>query len=462
MLIFSLLILAVSASPASPALQRAPLPPSPSADDVRTFAHAMAAGGDFVLPPGLSGEPPPPPAGSGANLLDVSQYGDLVILKDADGEWFSEATSHAVGGDVNWVMGSAAGAFYKSYEDEYDFLTVLMVHDLGMFFAFYQPLANDVKGIGYDSITAGEVFDQSDNELQGYIFMNYYGLWSENRAQGRYVFGQEFMHRWGSFVNIDALGPDGEPLDENALLGRDLAHWSYWFDTPNSPMEGNAWLDNTDGTFTVDLDATSNYCDLDMYLMGFIGPDDVGSQSLLIVDDAEQADVGRDAASAPEAFSDVYDGSGRATTVAATAVAITLDDVIAAEGARSPTSEESQKTFRMAFLVILLAADEPDAALLDEVDSVRLNFEADWEEDVHGLADLDTTLGEGTAPAWVDENAPVDTGDSGSAGDTETPTHSGHGCSALAPHSTGWGTVWAYAVAGVLLAGRRRRVESNG
>ena len=424
-MLLSLLSLAVSVSPAAPVLH--PAARQTSDDDVSAFAHAMAAGGDFVLPPGLSGEPPPPPAG-GANLLEVSQYGDLALLKDPDGEWLSEATTHALQGDVNWVMGSAAGAFYKNYDDEYDFLTVLMVHDLGMFFAFYQPLANDVKGIGYDMITPGEVFDQSDNELQGYIFMNYYGLWSENRAQGRFVFGQEFMHRWGSFVNIDAPGPDGEPLDENALLGRDIAHWSYWFNTPNSPMEGNAWLDNTDGTFTVDLDATSTYSDLDMYLMGFIGPEVVGPQSLLIVGDAEQADVGKEAASAPEAFSDLYDGSGRATTVTGTALEFTLDDIIAAEGARSPTSEESQKTFRMAFLVVLLADDEPDAALLDDVDSVRLNFEADWEEDVHGLADLDTTLGEGDAPDWVDPNAPVDTGDSDTAADTETAEKSGCAC----------------------------------
>ncbi len=413
--------------------------PTPS-DQVQTFAAALAAQGDFVVPAGGV----PPPSGSGSNKLDVYSYGNLVILKDPDGEWFSEATTHALQGDVNWVMSSATGAFYKHYGDDYDFVSILMVRDLGMFFAFYQPLSNDVYGIGYDSVTPGEVFDQSNNKLQGYIFMNYYGLWSEDPEVGRFVFGQEFMHRWGAFVNLDAEGPDGA-LDPNVLLGRDIAHWSYWFQTTNSPMEGNAWIDNGDGTYTVDLGATSTYSDLDLYLMGLVGPDEVGAQSVLLVDADEQARVAREPASPPEAFDEAYaEGSGEAVTVAGTKVDFTVDDIISAEGERIPSSADSPRSFRMAFLVIVLSDDEPDGALLDDVDTVRQTFEADWEADVRGLADLDTTLGAGDAPTW---GAAADTADSAvdSAsdpdGDPETEEQAGCGCAAAPSPNLAFGLV---------------------
>lgn len=396
------------------------------AEDVANFAAALRDQGDFIVPHAGA---TPPPAGNGSNKLDVYRHGDLAILKDPDGEWFSEATGHVMNGDINWILDSTSGAFYRHFGDDYDFVTLLMVHDLGMFFAFYSPLSNDVKGIGYDAVVPGETFDHSDNKLQGYIFMNYYGLWSQDPAVGRFVFGQEFMHRWGAFVNLDAAGPDG-PVDPDVLLGRDVAHWSYWMNTTNSPMEGNAWLDNGDGTWTVDLTAPSTYSDLDLYLMGLVGPESVGPQTVLLVDEAEQTRVGREAASTPEGFAEAYaEGSGQATTVTGTPVAFTVDDIIAAEGARAPSVADSPKSFRMAFLVLVLSDDDASEPVLADIDTVRQTFEADWEADVRGLADLDTTLGEGDAPTW---GAPADTGtadDSGPA-DSAPPAadDAGGGC----------------------------------
>ena len=64
----------------------------------------------------------------------------------------------------------------------------------------------------------------------------------------------------------------------------------------------------------------------------------------------------------------------------------------------------------MAFLVLVLQDDPFDDAVLAEIDGLRQTFEADWEEDVGYRADLDTTLGEGTAPEWGAEPE-VDSGD---------------------------------------------------
>ena len=361
-------------------------------------------------------------ASPGSGLLDVYRYGDLAIMHDADGEWFAEALER--GADLNWVLGSIEGAFYKHFGDEYQYLTILMVRDLGFFVAFYSPIANDVYGIGYDSLAGAEVFDgDSENQLDGTIFMNWYGLWYDDPVLGRYVFGQEFMHRWGAFVNISADG-----VAEDELLGRDSAHWSYLFDTPNSPMEGNDWLDNGDGTWTTQSRADSTYSDLDLYLMGFVGPDEVGQQTLL-QEDGALAELGLDAASTPQYMANQYTGTVSDTTIAATPFTFTVDDIIAAEGERIPSVDDSPKSFRMAFLVLVLSEDVADEDVLGQIDEVRTTFEADWEADVGNRADLDTTLGDGDAPNWGED---ADTGDSGDTAAVdcckEDPEPEGCGC----------------------------------
>lgn len=432
--------------------------PGPAADPaVQVFAPFAALGSP--LPPPSTPWGVAPPAGDGSRLLDVYRHGDLAILHDADGEWLSEATTYVLQGDLNWVLESLSSAFYKSFGDDYQYLNILLVRDLGFFFAFYQPLANDVTGIGYDNQVGFETFDSSANQLEGFIFMNAYTMWYDDPVSGRYVFGQEFMHRWGAFVEVQKDG-----LEPDVLLGRDTAHWSYWLDTPNSPMEGNRWVDQGDGTWAVDYTATSTYSDLDLYLMGFVGPDEVPPSTLLLVDEAEQAAVGRNPTSTPEFLVESTSGAGEAVPVVATPITVTVDDVIAAEGPRSPSVDTSPKDFRMAFLVLVLSNDTFDDQVAGEVDQVRLAFEADWEEDVRGLADLDTTLGDGDAPTWgepVDTGTPGDTGapdeDSGDAvadddGSDDEDTAAGCGC-ASSPGSAGG---VALGLAALALARRRR------
>lgn len=338
----------------------------------------------------------------GAELLDVHVKGDVVILQDASGEFLAEFLDRNL--NVSWFMDEVYTAFADVTEDDYEYVCFYLVRDFGLFFAFYQPVANDVYGIGYDQVVASETFDlSSDSKLEGLIFMNYYGMWLEEPEQGRYVFGQEFMHRWGSFVNIEH-----DSLDQNALLGRDLAHWSYWMDTTNSPMEGNDWVDNGDGTWTIDQASGSTYSDLDLYLMGLVGPEEVGPQTFLIVDEAEQERVGRAPETTPEYFGDLFEeATDTPITVSATPVSFTLDDIVAAEGERSPSAEDSPKSFRMAHVIIALEGDEITDELIADVDGLRTTFEADWEEDVGGRADLDMSLGASTAPEW---GVPVDTG----------------------------------------------------
>lgn len=435
--------------------------PDPAAQVFLPFAELGSP-----LPPPERAWGVAPPVTGGGRLLDVYRAGNLAILHDADGEWLSEATSYVLDGDLNWVLESMSSAFYRHFGDDYQYLNVMLVRDLGFFFAFYQPLANDVTGIGYDNVAGLDTFDGTSNSLEGFLFMNAYSMWYDDPVSGRYVFDQEFMHRWGAFVDVSH--PD---LAAEALRGRDSAHWSYWLHTPNSPMEGNTWEDLGNGIWSVDYDAASTYSDLDLYLMGLLGPEDVGDSTFLVVSEEEQESVNRNPASTPEYLVEATSGTGQPVHVAGSPVTVTIDDIIAAEGPRVPSVEDSPRTFRMAYLVLVLSDDVLDEATLAALDSVRVMNEADWEEDVRGLADLDTTLGDGDAPNWGEAPAddPRDTGDTGFPGGTDSSPVvddpegadddrlevEGQGCGCATP-----GGASAPGFAGLLLgalAARRRR-----
>lgn len=401
------------------------------------------------------------------DYLDVYTAGELVIMHDGDGEWFNELINS--GFDINWAMDSFYDSFFKHFEDEYEYLTIVMVADFGIFAAFYQPIANDVKGLGYDNSVGRDTFDNSTTtDIEGLIFMNYYGLWTSDREVSRYVFGQEFMHRWGSFTQVQL---DGQ--DPDVLLGRDTAHWSYWFDTPNSPMEGNHWVNLGNGTWMIDT-ALSTYSTLDLYLMGLAPAEEVGTQTLLLVEQSEQDAIGRDPTYTPKYLDDLQTRPGDDIIVPATPLQFELSAITAMEGERDPAYGDSPTQFHMPILVLVMSTDTLNDRIIGEIDELRLSWEEDWEADVLGRGDLITTLGSNDAPKWGEE---TDTGeedsgevDSGSTDDTgggddsaepiseedppaETPEASGCGCNPAVPVS-GWAAAGAFVAAAL---GRRRK-----
>ncbi|HYK90714.1 MAG TPA: hypothetical protein VE398_18220 [Acidobacteriota bacterium] len=89
------------------------------------------------------------------------------------------------------------------------------------------------------------------------------------------LIGEEWGHRFLAFPAFR----DGVNLSYD-LLGRDYGHWNYYLDSEASVMEGNAWKDNGDGTFTT-LEDSQRYGRLDQYLMGLRSPENLGSFMLV-------------------------------------------------------------------------------------------------------------------------------------------------------------------------------------
>ncbi len=111
------------------------------------------------------------------------------------------------------------------------------------------------------------------------------------------------------------------------------------------------------------------YCNLDLYLMGLLGPHEVGDFYLL---------------------SEVTRISGN--LYSATKKRLTSQNIVWAEGARNPSVATSQKLFKNGF-VVLTGDMSKVHDYVDKVDFLRLRFEEDFAEASKNLAQVDTTLG---------------------------------------------------------------------
>ncbi len=232
-----------------------------------------------------------------------------------------------------------AKEFLRLHQDVYDFVVLYSNFDFAMpeegAEAFYLDIANDTQGIGKTVYDNSAAYGSSGN-LQGMIDMgNVANAVATPFDPAKFedtldTLAHELLHRWGAQVKFK--NPDN--TDNTSLLGKDGTHWSYLLDSDGSVLYGNDWKDNGDNTFT-SVGTRRYYSALDLYLMGMLDKTQV--PPLLLIENAAI-----DPAQLP----------APGTTISGTAKTVTIDDIIAAEGARIPDASASPKTFKTAFLFI--------------------------------------------------------------------------------------------------------------
>jgi hypothetical protein len=184
--------------------------------------------------------------------------------------------------------------------------------------------------------------------------------------------GQESGHRWLAYLQFK-----NGTTNSKDLLGRDEAHWSFFFNSDASEMEGNSIRDNGNGSFTT-TDATQRYSKLDQYAMGLIGPSEVGP--LFYVTNVSGTTGTKE--SAPEI----------GVTFRGTRKNLTIDDIIAAEGPRVPDVQSSPKAFRQAFILLVRQGTTPTSAELDKLSRIRQRWQEFFFQATDGRGSVDTTL----------------------------------------------------------------------
>ncbi len=260
--------------------------------------------------------------------------------------------------------------------DGFDFVAFIIDPKMGEF--FYQnnvsiPIFNNVSGI---------------NHFRG----NSYSVRSEWGAQKLLAcqvisplplpisfrtFIHEVAHSWCAYVTFnDPAAPQTNP-NYDLLIGKQEGdpryHWNQNFLNQRSCMgkERFEWIANADGTFTQSpvKDQDFSYCELDLYLMGLIPPEDV--HPLRILQNPTQV------------------GSG--PTFSATTRTVTIDQIIKSCGTRIPPRADGH--YRQALIVV----SNTPANGLDLARTVEEKFRKQYEDlfvrATRNHATLSTTIG---------------------------------------------------------------------
>ena len=266
--------------------------------------------------------------------------------------------------------------FYRNHGDAYDFL--VLFNNMGLqsgpgSFAFELNIRNDVDGIGSPQPDANPIFDfgsafGSPVRLQSYLNMGPLANYPDDPAARipilghnttLSVLGQEAGHRFLVYLRFLDLAT-GRP--SSALLGRQNAHWSFFFHSDASVGEGNRIVDK--GMVSPRFETTAaveKYGELDQYVMGLRSADEVQPSFLV-----ENPSTPR-SASSPPAVGVTFDGTRKE---------ITVDMIIAAEGERSPDVSVSQKDWTFAFILLVPEGSDPPAADIEKIDRIR----TEWQE----------------------------------------------------------------------------------
>lgn len=301
---------------------------------------------------------------SPSSPMDLS-LGDGATVRDgAIGEVFSLTNS--------LDLAAVTKRFYQTHDDAYEFLVVFTNFDFeqGGAFAFELNISNQVTGIGLERFVNPPQFDFSSQfgsrgRLESLLTM---GNLSRYPADPSAVFlrsvdstlsvmGQEAGHRFLSYAGWS--DPNGSSRS-TALLGRDLQHWSFFFNSEASVMEGNRIRDNSNGTFTTTA-AVEQYNEIDQYLMGLRDPGEVGPSFLV-----QNPSPSRSPAS-PPALNVSFSG---------TRSDVLLSQIISANGPRVPTAVTAPKRFNFAFILVSSRNNPASADQIAKVDRIRRDWES--------------------------------------------------------------------------------------
>lgn len=266
---------------------------------------------------------------------------------------------------------AAARRFYEAHDDAYDYLAFFNASGVqpgAGVLAFETTVRTSRLGIGDTPVDIGRQYG-SPNRLQAVLNMgpvsNYpanpnsaHPLRFSTGDTGLTVFAHEIGHLFLAFSSIrDPANPAARPM-----LGRQLFHWNFRFNSEASILEGNRIRDdgpNARPRFTTTA-TVEGWAPLDQYLMGLRAPEDV--PPTFLVENASTTLI-------DPRVGVSFNGDRRD---------IRVDDLIAVDGRRIPDHTVEQRRFRLAMILIVpegATASSNDLALLERY---RAELESAW------------------------------------------------------------------------------------
>jgi hypothetical protein len=277
--------------------------------------------------------------------------------------------------------------FYRTHGDAYDQLIVwtddVMTPEGA--FSFEATVANDVSGIGVDRFNESAQFG-SGGRLNSVVQMDSIAKFpddpltkflGENTTVS--VMGQEVGHRWLAYVEFS----DHNRQRSGALLGRDAAHWSFFFNSDASVMEGNRIQDLGGDSFRT-IAAVERYSLLDQYAMGLVRDLDVLPMFYV----ASPTNVSNNAApDSPPRVGITFSGTRRD---------VLINDIIEIEGRRQPSSDAAPKVYRQAFVFVASNGRTAATTVTAKIDRIRRAWETFYSQATDGRGRVETRLQTGS------------------------------------------------------------------
>ena len=277
---------------------------------------------------------------------------------------------------------AVANRFYTTHEDAYDFLVMWTNFPVNLgqnVFAFALSIVNSTSGIGRPTFDFAEALG-SEGRLSTLVMMGDLDKYPADPTQviqsvppndTLSVLGQEAGHRWLVHFRYPFLTDPSSTI----LLGRDLAHWSFFFNSEASVVEGNEIRDNGDGTFTT-TDAVRRYGSFDQYAMGLLAAGEVPPS--FVVPDPDRPAFGH----RPEI----------GVTFSGTRLDVTVEKLIEANGSRLPTAVVDQKNFSFAFILINARGSTATSGQIAKLETLQQQWEQFWAEATGGRSQANTRL----------------------------------------------------------------------
>ena len=272
--------------------------------------------------------------------------------------------------------------FYQNYADVFFQLNFFtnFVQTMGGFANEFN-ISNDITGIHLGIFDNSGVYG-SNGILESRCNMNRMSVWPLDPTSRFFgggnnfltIMGQEAGHRWGAFLWYDSGGGPS-----NLILGRANAHWSYYVDVDHSSLEGGNWEFVSGSTFTTPTQIDF-FCDVDEYTFGLRTPEEV-TDMFFVSSPTNNLPQNRDNGTPVQG-----------ANATGTAVTVTIEDVIANEGPRTPTFENENKDLRQAFMLLHLNGAPPTQQELDQIANFRRAWEDYFELSCDGRFSVNTRL----------------------------------------------------------------------
>ena len=274
-------------------------------------------------------------------VLDGDRMLTNLVLSDTEYNKFLEGE-----GDIQMVSNKV----YEYFNDDFDFIFILSVEEeqpAGLYFGRSSSAKNDIEGLGA-SLWDNTASYGSQGKLKTIIHMPR----TEYILNGPFL--HEIAHYWANhgFIETTVGGHWGY-----SSVGGQLGGFDEVEDLGNGIYRGRLNGQNGFGTFANGGNSVP-YGNLELYTMGFIGADDL-----------EDVMVAQNPQSTQEFGVFTADGIEN----------LTADDLIASNGNRVPSVQNSQKTFKG--IAVVISTSKIDQEKLDSTTLDIQNFTRPGEPD---------------------------------------------------------------------------------